>query len=35
MSRNSGAEANVEAAGALLEDAVASAALVQDLLPRA
>jgi len=35
VSRNSGAEANVEAAGALLEDAIASAVLVQDLLPRA
>jgi len=35
VSRNSGAEANVEAAGALLEDAVASAALVEDLLRRA
>jgi hypothetical protein len=35
VSRNSGAEANVEAAGALIEDAVASAALVQDLLPQA
>jgi hypothetical protein len=35
VSRNSGAEANIEAAGALLDDAVASAALVQDLLPRA
>lgn len=35
VSRNSGAEANVEAAGALLDDAVASAPLVHDLLPRA
>lgn len=35
VSRNSGAEANVEAAGALLDDAVASAALVQDFLPQA
>jgi hypothetical protein len=35
VSRNSGAEANVEAAGALLDDAVASAALVQGLLPQA
>jgi hypothetical protein len=34
VSRNSGAEANVEAAGALLGDAIASAALVEDLLPR-
>ena len=34
VSGNSGAEANVEAAGALLDDAVASAALVEDLLPR-
>lgn len=35
VNRNSGAEANVEAAGALLDDAVASAELVQDLLPQA
>ncbi|MGZ4140058.1 MAG: hypothetical protein ACXVPP_06660 [Actinomycetota bacterium] len=35
VSRNSGAEANVEAAGALLDDAVASAALVKDLMPQA
>ena len=35
VSRNSGAEANVEAAGALLDDAVASAAFVEELMPRA
>lgn len=35
VSRNSGAEANVEAAGVLLDDAVASAPLAADLLPRA
>ncbi len=32
VNRNSGAEANIEAAGALMDDAVASAALVEPLL---
>jgi len=35
VSRNSGAEANIEAASVLLDDAVASAELIQDLLPQA
>lgn len=34
VSRNSGAEANIEAAGALLDDAVASAAFIKGFLPQ-